>query len=386
MEMSNAIPVKEEIENYLILKIEEKEEDFGNTPLHAVAGTEDEKLLKLLLNNGASATQFTKNKAEKIPLEISRNSKYMFQLILLDFLNYALKSSKFPSNEFQNELGSGYKLFCLKRQFDGNKTLLEFLSDKGMVKEREEVIQLLIKIDHFRYKDSKDRSKSERRIIKILRAGMKPSRGLNDAINSVKDKYAWNTTKIAFKCLLSVAHNILFGWFLYASDIASDVYFYSGLEEEDAKTATLIHIILPFVSSLFLFFTMLYAGMVKCDWYLPLKVPLSPFTKFHKIIIEAKSHLNNKKKGEADYDKKNTELIQELDDQKTITTISMILDASFESSFQFLFQGLYSLKTIIFAIMDLHGGSLTELVNWKNVSILLSFLSFAFTSFNIRYL
>ena len=131
---------------------------------------------------------------------------------------------------------------------------------------------------------------------------------------------------------------------------------------------------------------MLYAGMVKCDWYLPLKVPLSPFTKFHKTIIEAKSHLNNKKKGEADYDKKNTELIQELDDQKTITTISMILDASFKSSFQFLFQGLFSLKTIIFAIMDLHGGSLTELVNWKNVSILLSFLSFAFTSFNIRYL
>ena len=126
--------------------------------------------------------------------------------------------------------------------------------------------------------------------------------------------------------------------------------------------------------------------MVKCDWYLPLKVPLSPFTKFHKTIIEAKTHLNNKKKGEADYDKKNTELIQELDDQKTVTTISMILDASFESSFQFLFQGLFSLKTIIFAIMDLHGGSLTQLVNWKNVSILLSFLSFAFTSFNIRYL
>ena len=132
---------------------------------------------------------------------------------------------------------------------------------------------------------------------------------------------------------------------------------------------------------------MMYAGMVRCDWYLPLKVPLSPFTKFHKTIIEAKSHLNNKRKGEADYDKTNTELIQELEEQKTITTISMIQDASFESSFQFLFQGLYSLKTIIFAIMDLEGGSLTltDLVNWKNVSILLSFLSFAFTSFNIRY-
>ena len=258
--MTDIPAIREAIERHFILNIEEKEEDSGNTLLHVVAETNNEKVLKFLLNNGASATQFTKNNVSKIPLEISRNKKNMFQLILLDFLNYALKSPKFPSNEFQNELGSGYKLFCLKRQFDGNKTLLEFLSDQGMLKEREEVIQLLIKIDHFRYKDSKDRSKSKRRIIKILRAGMKPSRGLKEAIDSVKGKYAWDTTKIASKCLLSVAHNILFGWFLYASDIASDVYFYSGLDEEDAKTATLIHIILPFVSSLFLFFTMLYAG------------------------------------------------------------------------------------------------------------------------------
>ena len=201
MGMLNVIPlpVNEAIENYLILKIEEKDEDFGDTPLHAAAETNNEKALNFLINNGASATQFTKNKAGKIPLTISRNNKYLFKIILLDFLNYALKSSKFPSIAFQNQLGSGYKLFCLQRKFDGNKTLLEFLSDQGMVKEREELIQLLIKIDEFRYKakDSEDRSKSKRRIIKILRAGMKPSRGLKEAIDSLNDKFAWGNSKVA---------------------------------------------------------------------------------------------------------------------------------------------------------------------------------------------
>ena len=93
----------------------------------------------------------------------------MFRTILLDFLNYALKSPKFSSNAFQKQLGSGLKLFCLKRDFDGNKTLLEFLYDQGMIKEREEVIALLIKIDHFRYQGAEEKKDSKRRIIKILR-------------------------------------------------------------------------------------------------------------------------------------------------------------------------------------------------------------------------
>ena len=93
----------------------------------------------------------------------------MFRIILIDFLNYALKSPRFTSNEFQKQLGgiSGLTWFCLKRDFDGNKSLLEFLSDQGMIKEREELIQLLIKIDKFRYQGAGEKERSKRRIIKI---------------------------------------------------------------------------------------------------------------------------------------------------------------------------------------------------------------------------
>ena len=90
---------------------------------------------------------------------------------------------------------------------------------------------------------------------------------------------------------------------------------------------------------------------------------------------------------DAQYEKQKTDLIEELEDQKTITTISMINEASMESSFQFLFQGLFSLPTLVFSFFDIYAGKkkMTDLVTWKIVSIILSFLTFALTSFNIRY-
>ena len=96
--------------------------------------------------------------------------------------------------------------------------------------------------------------------------------------------------------------------------------------------------------------------------------------------------MNNKNKEDPKYEQTNTSLIQELEDQKIITTVSMILESSMESSFQFYFQALFSLPTLVIAYLDMHEGKLSmqQLVNWKNVSIVLSFMSFAYTSFNIR--
>ena len=371
----------------------------GNTPLHIAAASDNDKIVKYLIQNGASSTQFTKNDAGQIPYEVAKHNNYIFRITLIDFLDFALKSSKFSSNEFQKQLGSEVNLFCLKRDFDGNKTLLEFLNDKGMIKEREEVIQLLIKIDYFRYKNSEDKSKSKRRIIKILRAGIKPSRGLKESIDSVQQKYSWETGKIVVKCGLSILHNIVFGWGLYASDVFSDVYFYNGLDQSNntntttnnnnstTRIVTLVHIILPFLCSFLLFFTMLYSKM-EFNCFLLMKLPLSPVTKSLKTLIECRSFINNKNMEDANYGKQKTDLIAELEDQKTITTISMINEATMESSFQFLFQGLFSLPTLVFSFKDLYDGDMkmTDLVNWKIVSIILSFLTFAFTSFNISYI
>ena len=212
------------------VNIEKKNFD-GNTPLHIAAESDNYKVVKYLLANGASSTHFMKNSKDQIPLAMAKNNKHIFKAILIDLIEYALKSPKFTSKEFQNQLGSGKNLFCLKRDFDGKKTLLEFLNDQEMFKEREELIQLLIQIDNFRYRGEDEKKRSKRRIIKVLRAGIKPSRGLKESIDSVEGKYSWEWPKISVKCTLSVIRNIILGWSLFGFDVYSDWNFYKSLRE-----------------------------------------------------------------------------------------------------------------------------------------------------------
>ena len=84
-----------------------EEKDFqGNTPIHIAAASDNDRIVKYLIQNGASTTQFTQNNDGQIPLELARHNNYIYRSILIDFLDYALKSSKFPSNEFQKQLSS----------------------------------------------------------------------------------------------------------------------------------------------------------------------------------------------------------------------------------------------------------------------------------------
>ena len=158
----------------------------------------------------------------------------------------------------------------------------------------------------------------------------------------------------------------------------------AGIDE--ARIATGVHIILPLGFSIFLFFTLLCLKVIKWNRFFLLKLPLPPVTKFYKTMIECKSYFNNKNIEDFNYDNRKTIFIEELEEQEQITTISMIVEASMESSFQFFFQGLFSLPTLVFSFMDIHDGGMdmTDLVNWKIASIVISFLTFAFTSFNIR--
>ena len=85
------------------------------------------------------------------------------------------------------------------------------------------------------------------------------------------------------------------------------------------------------------------------------------------------------------YTEKKDMLMRKMEDQNKLTNISMMIEAGTESSFQFLFQSLYILPTILLAFDNLNSLSdLTDLVDWKFLSILMSFVSFAWSSFNIR--
>ena len=65
-----------------------------------------------------------------------------------------------------------------------------------------------------------------------------------------------------------------------------------------------------------------------------------------------------------------------------IVNISMIVEAATESGFQYWFQTIYLLPSIILTFHNV-GGNWTELFNWRVFSIILSFCSFAWAFFNI---
>ena len=418
----------------------------GNTPLHISTLAETDDIATFLLANGGSASQFRKNKKGKIPKSLPTNND-ISQVFVIDFISFALKSPDFETQEFQQVLGYEKEFFCLQPM--GNSiSLLEFILQRGMIKEREELLLLLIKIDKFRNKTEKDGNKSKKRIIGILRAGIGPCLELKKCISSLSDKFSWTKSKVALMSSLSVFRNMVLGGTFYALDIFTDVQFTREmfgqqmstrnflncqtemdrrilrmqevcnigngstaelfLKCQDAAknvtsydcntlqrftdkneyqvigTVSLVHIVLPFAITVLFFINLCISKVIALNKFTILKFPVPPLTKTLKTILECQSYVNNtNKENVKEFEKSNDKLLQKLDEQNKLTNLSMLIEAGTESSFQFLFQSLYFLPTIIVALVDL--SSLSDLVDFKILSILISFVTFSWSSFNIRF-
>ena len=151
-------------------------------------------------------------------------------------------------------------------------------------------------------------------------------------------------------------------------------------------TVSLVHVILPYAVTIFVFINLCMRKVISLNRFTILKVPIPPLTKTLRTMLECQSYVNNTKKQEKEmkeFEKSRDRLLQELDEQNKLTNISMLIESGTESSFQFLFQSLYFLPTIILALIDL--SSLSDLVDIKILSILISFLTYSWSSFNIRF-
>ena len=123
-----------------------------------------------------------------------------------------------------------------------------------------------------------------------------------------------------------------------------------------------------------------------------LKLPLPPLTKLRKLICVIK--LFNIKTTHPKDDKEKTEkenleikYKDELESHDNIVNTSMVVEASMESGFQFWFQTVYILPTIILSFIKIGGNAeWADLFNWRMFSILMSFASFAWTFYTIRLL
>ena len=109
-----------------------------------------------------------------------------------------------------------------------------------------------------------------------------------------------------------------------------------------------------------------------------LRFPLPPFTKFYTMICDVNLYKNYED------EEKSRKWKNKLEEQSNFVITSMIVEASCESGFQFWFQTIYLMPSLILSFVNVGGGSLTDLFNWRIFSIVSSFGTFAWAFYSIR--
>ena len=86
------------------------------------------------------------------------------------------------------------------------------------------------------------------------------------------------------------------------------------------------------------------------------------------------------------YEIEKKELIEKIRKNEAVVNLSHLIEATTEASFQFVFQTVYLMPTLFISFTAKSQGltNWTDLFQWKIVSILISFGTFALTFYNIR--
>ena len=121
-------------------------------------------------------------------------------------------------------------------------------------------------------------------------------------------------------------------------------------------------------------------------------IPLPPITKWKRFLCDrklfqnfARQDRNNDEKTKLEYEETKIKCMNEIEKNDRIVVLSLVIESSLESSFQFFLQTVFALPTLILAFTCNSGRiHLEDLFNLRTVSILSSFGSFAWTYFSIR--
>ena len=329
------------------------------------------------------------------------------------------------------------------------ETLLESIVSQGLLKEREEVleiIQTIIEVDN-------ERKKYEM-IKEEVKCAVSSSIGLRDCLESVEEKYPWSRPKMYFRKCLSFFKLMVIGSCFYGFDIYTDIRFSQDMFhqyrrnfsserqlckgkfddmfdnavyeckhnftatmcmksirllqrigencfENDqrfsdpndwyiAGTVSYLHCGLPILLA-FVIWEIRQIGL-ECGLSSFSTLPLPFISRLNKFICDLElfdnyfwPHRNKTTETKNIYEEKKKNILKKITEIENGVNLSLIIEASVESSFQFFFQTVFILPNIVLIFTDSDGSLVwTDLFNWKTVSILLSFMSFAWAFYTIR--
>ena len=110
---------------------------------------------------------------------------------------------------------------------------------------------------------------------------------------------------------------------------------------QDIGIVTATHIVLPFLSIFCFFGLFVLKKIIRINWLLPLRIPWPPLVKTYAAILDWQIFYNYTDKSKESYERQNENLMTKVADHQILTNLSLIIEASFESSFQFFFQGVF---------------------------------------------
>ena len=117
-------------------------------------------------------------------------------------------------------------------------------------------------------------------------------------------------------------------------------------------------------------------------------LPIPFITKIYKFICDISFYKNEHKRKEnteQEYQAQKKKIVDKISAYENVVNLSLIIEASVESSFQFFLQTTFILPSVILFFTDPSAGAeWTDLVNWRFVSIGMSFASFTFGFYKIR--
>ena len=154
-----------------------------------------------------------------------------------------------------------------------------------------------------------------------------------------------------------------------------------------AGVISAVHFFLPFLMS-FLIWIIIELGR-NCGEVEIFHLPLPPLTKFYRFLCDIKLYKNyadRNAKTETEFENKKKSILEKISSHENIVNLSLIIEASVESSFQFFFQTTFQLPSIILAFTNQTAGfEWTDLFTWQFFSIAMSFVSFSNAFLKIRF-
>ena len=122
------------------------------------------------------------------------------------------------------------------------KSLIHSVVEQGLVREREQVLDSLVKVQEEKQKQVNaglySPEEGQYRVAENIKSGIPSSVGLAEALESLSDRFPWTRTKMIVMFIVSFVTNIVFGTGFYVADIVTDILFSRDIFTQQSKDFT----------------------------------------------------------------------------------------------------------------------------------------------------